>query len=430
MAKPKSTSKKIFAPIKNYPISKNRLMIIDFGSLAYHKLFALISEKNKAYNNIDSAYLERIHWKANMLLEILDTIQLFNPIDIIIALEGRNTWRHDVFIKYYKENHKITYDKTGYYIHHDNDITLIFKENDEFKFAKMKDKTNIPDKEILYDKLPEHIRKIVDVALPKYKGDRKKKPWDFKMTKGEFSDLRDSFAKDLAKIFRAKTVVVDNAEGDDIIYTTTVKLKDKYESMILISRDSDMNQLLNIKNFAIYNHLTKEMQECQNPEDYLNIKILSGDSSDSIPGIHIPGNRTKLGEAGAKTLYEGLSGESCYDRAKNDGWEKQYIRNRQLIDLSFCPTEIQENILNLIETANPEFCPFWELDVMELPEKLKTQIANMKMWGYYTLNTKEEIEKNSGNFNPQNLSQHKAKEEQSKVITRYGSTEDYSGVFN
>ncbi len=239
--------------------------------------------------------------------------------------------------------------------------------------------------------------------------------------------MRNSFARDISKLIRAVCVEVDKAEGDDVIYVCCEKYHHNYDSVVLITRDSDMNQLLKNDKLTIFNHITKEITQCEDPDSYLQIKILSGDTSDSIPGIHIPGKKTKLGEAGAKTFFEALNCD-CYTLAKEQGWEKQYIRNRQLIDISFCPNDIQTEILEKLKTTSHTFPPFWEVESLPLPSKTIQQIVTMKQVGFYVMNNKEDIRNIKDFFlNEKNKVDELFSEpaEQSKVLERVGSSGRY-----
>jgi 5'-3' exonuclease len=198
----------------------------------------------------------------------------------------------------------------------------------------------------------------------------------------------------------------------------------------MVTRDSDMNQLLTIDNLIIFNHLTKELQECKNPSDYLQIKILSGDTSDSIPGILMPDKKKKLGPAGATTFFESLNGKNCFDVAKENGWLEQYIRNRRLIDLSMIPDDIKNDITKSLDEQVPEFCPFWELQGMDIPQRLIEEIAKMKNVGYYCLNNKEEIAKSPDFFKAGSREvKDYTKQEESKILNRIGDSGEYGNLF-
>ena len=84
-----------YNPIKTYPYSPNRLMVIDWASLSYHQMHSIKSEKRTTVLNIESAEDEIRMWNNHMLSKVLKYIKLFNPKDIICALEGKNVWRFD-----------------------------------------------------------------------------------------------------------------------------------------------------------------------------------------------------------------------------------------------------------------------------------------------------------------------------------------------
>lgn len=417
--------KKLITPLTSYAPSRSRLLILDWGSLSYHQLFALSSLKRVANPTfpLNTAQDEVIAWKTKMIREILDMIKLFNPLDILIALEGKHTWRHNYFLEYYTKNSKIFYDSTGFYVSYDNDLIKIYKSNGIILSEKLEDKLILASatiKEIKYENLPEHVKEEVKKILPKYKGARAKRGWDFFMTKQDFNNLRNSFAAEISKIFRAHIIGTDRSEGDDIIYVATNYMKAKYESMVLVTRDSDLNQLLTNKNLVIYNHMEKDIHECKNPQEYLDIKVLSGDTSDSIPGILLPDKKKKLGEAGAVTFYESMTGKDLIGAAKKDGWLNQYMRNRELIDLTLIPIDIQREIMESIDSSKPEMCAFHEVEAMDMTDKLIKEIAKMKDLGYYTLNTKRNIDMNPNVFDPNRSELRKFSEpEKSSVIKRF-----------
>lgn len=431
-------STKLLTPLLTYPPSRNRLLIIDWGSLAYHQLFALSAIKrvpNPTYV-MNNAQDEIFAWKTKMMREILDMVKLFNPLDILIALEGRHTWRHGFMSDYYKTNVIISYNKNGFFVSYDNDIIKVYKSGDSILSVKMEDKDDpeIPNKdrdgdkykEIEYEKLPPHVKVEVDNVLPKYKGSRTKRGWDFFMSKHEFNLLRDSFAAEVSKIFRAHCIFIDRAEGDDIIYVTAKTQEKKYESMILVSRDSDLYQLLTIENLVIYNHMDKDLRDCKNPMEYLDIKVLAGDTSDSIPGILLPSKKKKLGEAGATTFYESMIGQDMVKKAKSEGWLNQYMRNRSLIDLSLVPPDIEREIAESIENSKPVMCPFHEIEMMDMTPKIIKEISKMKDLGYYSLNTQKMIDMNPHAFDP-NRSEIRAygSPEKSGVVKRFDNTSNY-----
>lgn len=413
--------------------SNNRLLVVDWGSLSYHQLYAIEAiERNKSSYNfrqsyqITSAEEEVSAWKSAMVRNMLEIIRIFNPMDIIIALEGgTKTWRHGYYRDYYLKNHSLKYNKKGFYLFYDNDVLHI--EKSEFgEVSANKIKKDIPEdlKDISLEKLKEDTKNIILDKFPEYKGSRKSKPWEFYMTKKQFNELRDSFAADVSKFLRCKVICSEMAEGDDVIYQSCIKYKRNYDSIVMVTRDSDMNQMLNINNLVIYNHLTKELATCESPTTYLDLKVLSGDTSDSIPGIALPGKKTKLGPAGAEKLYTSLN-ESCLEAARNGGWLEQYERNRTLIDLSCIPTEIRNDIDSLLEAEESKFCPFWEISKMGFSSEFVDEISTMKNSGFFCLNEKQWCLNNLKEQNKYN-----PKVFDNKVTSRVGNSSDYNDIFN
>ena len=129
------------------PFSDNRLLIVDWASLSYHQMFALISKNNtNSYFELDSPESELYAWKTNMVDKFLGIIKKFNPKDTIIALEGNKPWRTEYCKTYYEENTKVCYDENGYYVRFDNLLYKFFKDGEgQIEFKKMDIVKKYPD---------------------------------------------------------------------------------------------------------------------------------------------------------------------------------------------------------------------------------------------------------------------------------------------
>lgn len=416
---------KPYDPLQSFPHSTNRLVLIDWASLSYHQWHGINTKLNNSYmtqkSYKDDDYepepsfertqeSELLMWKTSMLNCMMKYIKLFNPIDVIFALEGTDVWRNKIVKDYYNENCIVYYDKSAYYLRYDNFLYKVTQRNGDI-FAEKKD--FIKDAEILdkqskpLGKMPQRVQDLMWSAylpnettplLPKYKGKRLKQQWDFITDKKFWREYKEEFANQISSVFRAKTVRRMDAEGDDIIYVACNYLKDKYDSIVLITGDSDMNQLLTIPNLKIYNHRTSQIVECEHPEDYLEIKILQGDTSDNINGIALPNKKVQLGEKGAIKLFE--STNNIYAQAQHDGWDKQYRRNQTLIDLSYIPTTIQRNICTLIDNASSELCELEYMYSIQVNKKTIDNLINMKNMGMYSMLDKEYVQEHPDIFNP------------------------------
>jgi 5'-3' exonuclease len=394
----KPISKTFSPPIINYPNSTNRLLLIDWASLSYHKIFSMNTEKNRAKLGLNDANGELIVWRSHMISSIMSYIRLFNPKNIIFALEGHNVWRKQYVKDYYKENTKVYYDDKSYYVQSDNKAFKVTKIDTDFNIVSLS-----PENFSLFDQLPykklgelkqskqDMLWDVYDTSgnpiLASYKGTRGKNFWPFKMDKKEWRTYKDVFCGEISPIFRSKAIGVDEAEGDDVLYNGAKYLSKNYESVIVITGDSDMSQI-DIPNVKIFNHRTNNFVECISPTNYLNAKILAGDSSDNIKGMALfdtKKNRLKtnlVGETGAIKMLEEC--QNIYEKAKLEHWDNQYIRNRNLIDLSCTPKTISTKIIDILNEPYPNIIEPTMLSKYGIRDIVIDDINKLKESGYYT----------------------------------------------
>lgn len=401
-------------PLKSYPFSSNRLLILDWASLSYHQWFTLPYKKEHSDVPIETAAQELGVWRVSMLHEILKLIKLFNPIDVVFTLEGENGWRKEYVKEYYNANTTVYYDSSAYYVRFDNRLYKLYKVNDVIEVMEMdivKDVGSLPSTSKTLGELPERVRNMIwelklpnqDPMMPLYKGKRNKRPWNFIIDKNDWKLYKEQYATEVAKIVRAHVIGMDGAEGDDIVYVTSRYWEKKYDSIVIVSRDSDFNQLLTQQNLKIYNHVDRDMVVCNKPEDFLEIKILMGDTSDNINGMALPNRKTKLSEGGATTMFE--SG-NYYQKAVTEGWDGQYKRNQKLINLNYIPTHIQRSICSVLDQSTATSSDTEYLYNMGFNKKTIDTVIQMKNVGYYALNEREYIESNPDIFNPANFVNH------------------------
>lgn len=388
--------------LENIPASNNRLVIVDWASLAYHQLHALNSKvKSARVVEFNTPEDELRVWRAGMLSKMMRYIKLFNPKDILLSKEGNKVWRSDYVKGWYSEYATVAYDNTGYYLRFDNFLFKFYKDRSgeiiSEKLDVVKDLELVPDNAKPLKDMPQRIQDMcwLDV-LPKYKGTRSKSEWPFLIDKSEWRDYKEIFADELGKVFRAHVIGHGEAEGDDVIYVGLNHWKEKYDSIVLITRDSDLNQLKTVEKLMIFNHVKEEFVDCPKPRNFCECKILSGDKSDNINGIALPGKKTQLGEKGAVKLFESTG--NIYNKAEKEGWDTQYIRNQRLINLDYIPTHIQREITELLDKSNPEMCAVEDIYAMGYSEKMVQEVSTMKNVGYYALNTKEYIDKHPDLF--------------------------------
>ena len=159
--------------------------------------------------------------------------------------------------------------------------------------------------------------------------------------------------KDEIKTFLPyKVIEIETAEADDIIATLIKKTKRVIEpehkkNILILSGDKDFIQLHG-PNVKQYNPvLNKFVGKGEDPSIYIKEHIFKGDRSDGIPNIlsddnvFIEGRRQR--PLSKKKIDAWINDVFFYTHFTEEE-EKNYNRNRKLIDLSCIPQNIEDKI--------------------------------------------------------------------------------------
>lgn len=159
-----------------------------------------------------------------------------------------------------------------------------------------------------------------------------------------FFPILEHFINNLGRMFSNIYVLrVDNSEADDVIAVLTeLFVQNKNNEIELISTDRDFIQLQIYKNFRQFNPIKREYIKSINPKKDLEVKILTGDSSDNISGIQYG-----IGKKTAEKLLNGgvFKKKSLEQLLEDEEIKKAFIRNRMLIDFKYIPKEVKERII-------------------------------------------------------------------------------------
>jgi len=182
--------------------------------------------------------------------------------------------------------------------------------------------------------------------FPAYKAHRKRQKSKVELNRDKFFPAVDELVEDMKQLFSNMFFLkVDHMEADDIIATLCNKVYCKIQNeTVIISTDSDLNQLLKHKNIKQYDPGKKEFVNSINPIKAKEVKILSGDKSDNIPPIkRLVGPKTaeKILEEGIMTYIDTIETEE-----EKTLIMENYHRNKALIDLDEIPKAYSEKILN------------------------------------------------------------------------------------
>ena len=175
-----------------------------------------------------------------------------------------------------------------------------------------------------------------------------------------------------------KVIELETAEADDIIATLVRRTLNRIQpnhlkKILILSGDKDFIQLHNewVKQYNPV--LNKYVGKDENPALYIKEHILKGDRSDGIPNVLSDDN----------VFIEGRR-QKPLSRKKIDSWleevlmtmteeeEKNYNRNKKLIDLTCIPLELEDKINN--EFDNVEVASRDKILNYFITRKLKTLI--------------------------------------------------------
>jgi hypothetical protein len=189
--------------------------------------------------------------------------------------------------------------------------------------------------------------------FPYYKAGRKKAREKTDLDWHLIFQILGEIKKELKLYFPYRVLDIDGAEADDIIGTLAAKYATR-EKVLIISSDGDFLQLQVNKNVKQYNPVLKKYIKSDNPVLDLKEKIIKGDKGDGIPNIISPSNCFIM-EQRQKPITKNKLGDfldthhSFYEESARLG----FSRNQTLIDLSFTPQNIKDQINEAFENTKP-----------------------------------------------------------------------------
>lgn len=190
--------------------------------------------------------------------------------------------------------------------------------------------------------------------FPFYKAGRKKTREKSDLDWHLIFDMLAKFKQELRENFPYKVIDVEGAEADDIIGTLVPRFA-PHQNILILSSDGDFLQLQNYgKNVKQYNPSLKKYVVSENPIMDLKEKIIRGDKGDGIPNIYSPSDcfvRDLRQKPITKGALEKLMRESYTDQEATI--QANWMRNATLIDLTFIPVEIKEEIINTYDNTIP-----------------------------------------------------------------------------
>jgi hypothetical protein len=200
-----------------------------------------------------------------------------------------------------------------------------------------------------------------------YKASRKKNreasDLDWKLIFDTLSEMRD----DIAKYFPYRVIHVERAEADDVIAVMTKHLQDNEliqeglveepQKILILSSDKDFKQLQAEWNVKQWSPMQKKYVTATKSEirEWMTEHVAKGDAGDGVPNVlssddvFVKGERQKV--MSAKRLEEFL--EKGIDACRNDQEKRNWQRNLTLVDFSYIPEDVHNEIVNAYLNTKP-----------------------------------------------------------------------------
>ena len=184
-------------------------------------------------------------------------------------------------------------------------------------------------------------------VYPEYKANRAAKREQSVVNFDVFFPVLEKFINDIADSFKnIPFVKIPYAEADDCI-ATIVKNHPDWD-IINVSSDRDFYQLFKYPNYRQWDAMKHTFIEGLDPDVELMVKILTGDSSDNIPGL-------KRGIGPKRALK--IINEDVNQWIENEKLQPEYERNMKLISFDCIPKEIElaiNDVINNLTYGEPD----------------------------------------------------------------------------
>ena len=189
--------------------------------------------------------------------------------------------------------------------------------------------------------------------FPYYKANRKKAQEKSEMDWKAIFECMNKIRAELKEFFPYRVIDIESAEADDVI-ATLVKAAFPTQNILILSGDKDFIQLHKYSQVKQYDPVRKKFITHEDPNRYLDEHVLKGDSGDGVPNVLSSDNCFVVGDRQKPMTQKkiddfiqlGLDGKLDHPVFRN------YMRNKQLIDLSYVPKELSAKILESYESQN------------------------------------------------------------------------------
>ena len=196
-------------------------------------------------------------------------------------------------------------------------------------------------------------------AYPQYKANRRKSREESDFDWNEAFRILNAVREELRENFPYKVVHINGCEADDVIGTLVENTNEfgNFEKVMIVSADKDFAQLQRFEHVRQFSPLTKKFIDENHPLLNLQEHIIRGDAGDGVPNVLSDDNvfveglrQTPVTKKKMEAIVNDLEdGELLYAAS----WYRNYQRNQKLIDLTYTPKDLKENILADFNAQDP-----------------------------------------------------------------------------
>lgn len=159
--------------------------------------------------------------------------------------------------------------------------------------------------------------------------------------------------QELKEYFPYKVIEVASAEADDIIATLCKWSKlNSQEPVLIISGDHDFFQLQEYKKVKQFSPIKNKFIKADRPASELVLEhIIRGDRGDGIPNV-LSDDDSIVADTRQKKIMQVKLDQWIEDPTtmpQDDKFKRNFDRNKQLVDLSLIPKNIENQIINTFE---------------------------------------------------------------------------------
>ena len=183
--------------------------------------------------------------------------------------------------------------------------------------------------------------------FPYYKANRRKNREKSELNWTQIFDTLSKVREELKEFFPYRVIQIDGAEADDIIGTLVDTFGNTSEKILIMSGDKDFVQLQRYMNVKQYDPVQKKWRTTNDPDRFVKEHIMRGDTGDGVPNFLSADNTFVVGARQKPLSQKKLDAWIHMDPRDfcDDNMLRGYMRNQQLVDLTFIPENLREQVM-------------------------------------------------------------------------------------